>query len=181
MKKIETLMQISAKLIYFFRGSITAILNFNKNAFICQRGPIRIIRDNGRIFIGNKTTLWPDVKLSCVGRPDKLAHLVIGSNCSIGDRTEIHCGDSITIGNEVRIAWDCNILDRDYHAIDGELEKTKPVQIGNGAWLGCRSIILKGVSIGDGAVVAAGSVVTMSVPPFTVVAGNPAVIKRHLK
>ena len=55
------------------------------------------------------------------------------------------------------IAWDCNILDRDYHGTDG-VEKKAPVYIGNRVWIGCRVIILKGVTVGDGAVIAAGSV-----------------------
>ena len=57
---------------------------------------------------------------------------------------------------------------------------TKEIIIKNNAWIGMRSIILKGVTIGEGAIVAAGSVVTKDVPPYTLVAGNPAVIKKKL-
>ncbi len=49
-------------------------------------------------------------------------------------------------------------------------------EIGNGVWIGCHSVIMPGVKIGDGAIVAAGSVVTKSVPPYAIVAGNPAKI-----
>ncbi len=59
-------------------------------------------------------------------------------------------------------------------------ERTAPVSIGNDVWIGCRSIVLKGVSIGDGAIVAAGSVVTKDVPAYTLVAGNPAQIKKKV-
>jgi acetyltransferase-like isoleucine patch superfamily enzyme len=84
------------------------------------------------------------------------------------------------IGDRVIIAWDCNILDRDYHSIDGTEERTAPVRIGDDVWIGCRSIVLKGVSIGDGAIVAAGSVVVKDVPAHTLVAGNPAQIKKSV-
>jgi acetyltransferase-like isoleucine patch superfamily enzyme len=55
-----------------------------------------------------------------------------------------------------------------------------PIRICRGAWIGARSIILKGVTIGEGAIVGAGSVVTRDVPAFTIVAGNPARILREL-
>ena len=56
----------------------------------------------------------------------------------------------------------------------------KPVRIGDKAWLGLRVIILKGVEIGEGAVVAAGSVVTKDVPSWTIAAGNPAKVIREI-
>ena len=57
---------------------------------------------------------------------------------------------------------------------------TKPVVIKKNAWIGTRSIILKGVTIGEGSIVAAGSVVTTNVPNYTLVAGNPAIVKKRL-
>jgi len=147
---------------------------------ICQYGKVRLTRQKAIISIGDRTAIWPDVKLSCLGSAGKIARLKIGSRCSIGDRTEIHCGESVFIGDRVIIAWDCNILDRDYHSVDDQEERTSPVVIGSDVWIGCRSIVLKGVSIGDGAVVAAGSVVTKDVPAYTLVAGNPAQIKKKV-
>ena len=67
-------------------------------------------------------------------------------------------------------------MDRDYHKLESETEVYKPVTIGNHVWIGCRCLILKGVTIGDGAVVAAGSVVTRDVPGGALVGGNPAKI-----
>ena len=58
--------------------------------------------------------------------------------------------------------------------------ESKKIKIKKNAWIGMRSIILKGVTIGEGAIVAAGSVVTKDVPSYTLVAGNPAIIKKKL-
>ena len=140
-----------------------------------------VTKDNGTIEVGSWTTFHPNVRLSCVGNSGNNAKLKIGERCAIGDRTEIHCADSISIGNYVIISWDCTILDRDYHGTNGEKEKTNPVIIGDRVWIGCKSIILKGVTIGEGSVVAAGAVVTENVPPFSLVAGNPAKIKKNIK
>lgn len=72
-------------------------------------------------------------------------------------------------------------MDRDYHKLNNDTEKTSPIHIGNHCWIGCNCIVLKGVTIGDGAVVAAGSVVTKNIPPNTLVAGNPAkIIKENV-
>ena len=146
-----------------------------------ERG-VRIIKRNCEITLGRKVNLHRYVKLSAYGNAVdqngkcKKASLVIGDGVAIGDRTEIHCADSITIGKDTIIAWDCCIMDRDYHKLDSKTEITCPVKIGNNVWIGCNVIVLKGVTIGDGAVVAAGAVVTKDVPAGALVGGNPAKI-----
>ncbi len=126
------------------------------------------------VTLGNNVTLWNDAKLSVCGSHNGTATLTIEDNVSIGDRTEIHVGESVRIGRGTLIAWDCCIMDRDYHCIDGITEHTAPVSIGENVWICCNAIILKGVTIGDGAVIGAGAVVTHDVPAHTMVAGNPA-------
>lgn len=78
-----------------------------------------------------ENNLWPKVRLACVGSRAKRARPIIGRRCSIGDRTEIHCGDSVTIGDDVIISWDRNILDRDYHSVDGgpEVDRREPNEV----------------------------------------------------
>jgi galactoside O-acetyltransferase len=125
------------------------------------------------------------------------------SNIDIGDRTFI--GKSISsiatnlhIGDDVMISWGVTITDHNSHSItftqrandiknwqsnmkDWNDVKTSAVKIRDKAWIGFNVIILKGVSIGEGAIIGAGSVVTKDVPEWTVVAGNPAKIIRELK
>lgn len=115
---------------------------------------------------------------------------------TIGDRS--HCGAhftavvgaDVTIGSDVLIANRVHIFAYDSHPLDMEARAlhlpadastSRPVVIEDKAWIGCGSFILKGVTVGRGAIVAAGSVVTKDVPPQTVVAGNPARVVRDLK
>ncbi len=148
--------------------------------FRAEKG-VRIIRRSCDIDVGRKVYLHRGVKVSGCGTKDKKAKIYFGDGVAIGDRTEIHAGESIVIGEGTLVAWDCCILDRDYHKFGGEKEIIKPVNIGKHVWIGCHSIILKGVNIGDGAVIAAGSVVTKDVPERALVGGNPAkVIKEQV-
>ncbi len=142
---------------------------------------VRVLKKNCTIEIGDKVQLHRGVKLSAWGTEGQ-ATIKIGNGTAIGDRTEIHAGESVTIGNDTVISWDCNILDRDYHKLCSDTEVIKPVTIGNNVWIGCNVLILKGVKIGDGAVVGAGSVVTKDVPEKALVAGNPAkIIKENVE
>ncbi len=138
------------------------------------KGRIRILRQRARIEAG-RCIIWPGVKFDMEGPLDgPPARLVIGDRVTIGDRTEIHVGKQVIIGDRVRISWDVVILDRNYHGFGGEAEKMADVVIEEDAWIGCRVVILPGVTIGRGAIVAAGAVVTRDVPPFHIVGGNPA-------
>ena len=134
---------------------------------------VRIWKQNGEIILGDRVLLHRNVKLSAYGGKTK-AQIKIGSRTYIGDRTEIHAGSLVEIGNGCDISWNCNILDRDYHKFCSEKESIRPVKICDNVWIGCNVTILKGVTIGEGAVVAAGSVVTKDVAPSTLVGGNPA-------
>jgi galactoside O-acetyltransferase len=125
------------------------------------------------------------------------ASITIGRNTFIGDSALI-ASEGIQVGDDVLMAWGGTIVDHDSHSLDWrERSKDvqewyhgrkdwahvarKPVRIGDKAWVGFNVAILKGVTVGDGAVIAACSVVTRDVPPYTLVAGNPARVVRHLE
>lgn len=121
----------------------------------------------------------------------------IGSRCHLGGGTLLDAACGIEIGDDVLIAFEVLIMDHDSHALRFELRQhdvrdwmnatkdwtnvtRRPVRVGDKAWLGARTIVLKGVTIGEGSVTGAGSVVTSDVPAWTLVAGNPARIIRRL-
>ncbi|MDD5435106.1 MAG: acyltransferase [Nitrospira sp.] len=126
------------------------------------------------------------------------SNISIGNNVFIGGGTILDCVASISVGDDVLISYQCLLADSDNHSIlynlrrrdladwkdggkhDWGTTNTKPIKICKGVWIGARVIILKGVTIGEGAIVGAGSVVTKDVPPYTIVAGNPARIIREL-
>lgn len=88
---------------------------------------------------------------------------------------EIQSAVGVTIGSGCAIGDEVIIQDTNFHEVDeGGAPKVAPVTIGKNVWIARRAIILPGVSIGDHAVVGAGSIVTKDVPAKTVVAGNPA-------
>lgn len=94
----------------------------------------------------------------------------VNYGCSISAHRLVRIGDSCLIGQYALI------MDSDYHSADdhSSLGEVRPVVIGNRVWIGARAMVLKGVTIGDGACVAAGSVVTRDVPAGATVAGVPA-------
>lgn len=113
--------------------------------------------------------------------------IIIGNNVGISGST-INASSSVTIGDNVNIGSGCIITDTDSHPIHWLVrrENTKPalsvpIVIGNDVFIGARTIVLKGVTIGDGAVIGAGSVVTKDVPPRVVACGNPARIVKEIK
>ncbi|HON07886.1 MAG TPA: CatB-related O-acetyltransferase [Verrucomicrobiota bacterium] len=125
--------------------------------------------------IGEYTYGCPNV---LYGKEEGGGNLVIGKFCSIADDVTIFLG-----GNH-RIDWittyPFNKLMHDFIWINGHPATKGDVIIGNDVWIGYQSLILSGVKIGDGAVIAARSVVTKDVDPYTIVAGNPArVIRRR--
>ena len=129
----------------------------------------------------------------------------IGNRVYIGGSTLIS-RSNITIEDDVTISWGCTIYDHNSHPVSwkdrsqdtireyrlrkgidpSENQKdwskviSKPIHICEKAWIGMNVIVLKGVTIGEGAVVGAGSVVTRDVPPYTVVGGNPATVLKKL-
>jgi acetyltransferase-like isoleucine patch superfamily enzyme len=132
--------------------------------------------------------------------------MIIGDRVLINEGTSFYCTEGITIGNDVLISWGCTIVDSNMHSTDSqerandtkdaskkfaehtlgknikwETINSAPIVIKDNVWVGFNSIIMKGVTLGKGAIVGAGSVVTKDVPDYAVVGGNPAKIIKYTK
>ena len=134
----------------------------------------------------------------CIFMENKDAKLVIGDNVGISSST-LWVANSVTIGSYVNIGADCMILDTDCHSLDWNKRgkrggrdvqgrsidhlntKTVPVVIEDDVMIGARSIVLKGVTIGARSVIGAGSVVSKSIPPDCIAAGNPCRVIRKIE
>ncbi len=127
-----------------------------------------------------------------INHPVILATLHAGAALSVGARFAMSGGslcaaECIQIGNDVSIGANSLVIDTDFHplsaerrAVDPQGGKSRPVCIEDGAFIGGSCIILKGVTIGRGSVIGAGSIVTTSVPPGVVAAGNPARVLKEI-
>jgi acetyltransferase-like isoleucine patch superfamily enzyme len=158
-----------------------------KNVFISSSsGIMNSQRDKSKIRIGEGSRLFGDLYTFHYG-----GEIVIGDNCYIGAQTKIWSAKEINIGNRVLIAHNVNILDNISHPVDWKSRheehmnfvetgiheavdiKTQKVVIEDDVWIGFNTIILKGVRIGRGAIIGAGSVVVKDVEPWTINVGNP--------
>lgn len=142
----------------------------------------------GRPSVANQGTLIVGDRVRLVSTIATLELVTLpGGTLEIGDNVFINFGSSIVAARQVTIGNDClvgthvSIMDCDFHRVEDKTWDTSglPVILEDRVWLGNRSIVLKGVTIGHDAVVAAGSVVTRNVPPCTVVAGVPARVVRR--
>ncbi len=110
---------------------------------------------------------------------DKLDEINIGPHCVIGYSSFWVACAPIILLNDVVIGHRVEFYTTDHDPDDPEfLQRVAPIKLEDHVWVGSRAMILKGVTIGRGAVVAAGSVVTKDVEPFTIVGGNPARVIR---
>jgi len=141
------------------------------------------------IDLGHRVTLSGDqVWFACGDETPKL--LRVGDDSYIGYAAELFSGSEIIIGNHVLIANHVLINGYDGHPLNPleraagvrpDIDGFGAIRICDYAWIGSKAIVLKNVTIGRGAVVASGSVVTKDVPELTVVAGNPARIVRSIE
>jgi maltose O-acetyltransferase len=132
--------------------------------------------------IGSGTLVFG--RLDLTGPRPAARSLEIGEFCFVNDGCHFETAGSITIGDHVSIGHDVLVLTTTHELGPGETRAGRlvrlRVRIGDGAWIGSRAVILPGVEVGAGAVVAAGAVVTKTVPPNALVGGVPAVVIREL-
>jgi acetyltransferase-like isoleucine patch superfamily enzyme len=139
-----------------------------------------VVSNEGRLTIGNRVRLVSTVATTeIVTLPD--GHLEIGNNVFINYGASLVASKHVLIGDGCLIGTHVMVMDCDFHRIEDKEWDTsgEPIILGQKVWLGNRSIVLKGVTIGHDAVVAAGAVVTRDVAPRTLVAGVPARVIRE--
>lgn len=141
-----------------------------------------------QIAIGSKSVIACQLNVFRNG-----GFISIGSNCFLGENSRLWSSSSIVLGDNVLISHDVNIHDTDAHSISAASRRehfseifgrghpaelpdvaTKPISIENDVWVGFGASILKGITIGEGAIIGACSVVTKDVAPYAIMAGNPA-------
>lgn len=134
-----------------------------------------VMRDGAKLTVKGIFDIYTGAKIFI----NQNAHLELGSGY-MNSNINLSCFMHIKIGNNVFISSNVTIRDNDNHTIErGNYVKEKEIIIGNHVWIGLNATILKGVTIGEGAVFAAGAVVVHDVPPHTLVAGVPAKIIRE--
>lgn len=171
-----------------------ATCRLRDGAVLARTARIRnIYGDSDRIQVGRHSHIMGELLTFGHG-----GRIEIGEWCYVGEGTRIWSAASILIGDRVLISHSANVFDNLTHPLSAKArhEQIKqifkvghprelsldesPVRICNDAWIGANAMVLRGVTIGEGGVVAAGAVVTRDVPPFSIVAGNPAVLIKEL-
>jgi len=154
----------------------------------CNSVPIGV-RLRGRVFVDNRGRIEIGERVRIDGRtvPVELA-ASRGARLTVGSRTFLNYGASLSAQQEVTIGENClignyvNIMDSDFHDLHDRNRpgKASPIVIEDDVWIATRSIVLKGVTIGRGSVIGAGSVVTSDIPPGCLAFGVPARVVREL-
>jgi len=159
------------------RGVLRSRQTDSSHLVLMGRGII-VNKRHGRFTTGGVCMVRQGCRFAIVGHEDQPAHMHIGAGTEIGDRTIINVSQRVEIGARCSISWDCDISDSDFHQIilaDGRRPPvSEPVFIEDDVWIGSHCLIFKGVTIGHNSVIAAGSVVRRDVPPYSLMAGNPA-------
>ena len=143
--------------------------------------------------------LGHDVRIKGILISEYGGKITMGDHCTIGKNSNIYSVENVSIGAYTAISRNVSISDNNNHPVnpedrkiirvtpDGSVERSwkyadhKPIIVGENCWIGEYSRICKGVTIGEGSIVAANAVVTKDVPPFSIVAGNPArIVKENI-
>lgn len=156
-------------------------IGFN-GAGICDSKYQRAIwHVEGKITFEGKCIISSGVKIGCA----KDARIVFGDNVTINVNSEIICQNNIKLNNNAMISWDVLIMDSDFHrmgnigGVNIHLPE-KPINIGQNAWIGCRAVILKGVNLPDGSIVAANSTISKSYEENNILINSNGIKRRNI-
>jgi acetyltransferase-like isoleucine patch superfamily enzyme len=136
----------------------------------------------GLLRVEGHLSVLGTVKVGSGNRWDvgRAAEVRIGAGTYLGPSTRLIITEGLQIGSNCAISWDCQFLDDDFHTIRAGRQSAAPITIGDRVWIGTRASVLRGSVIGDGCVVAAGSIVRGDFSePRTLIAGTPARVIRR--
>lgn len=193
------------KFIYKFKRHLLKLLYNNKIEFgsnlrILGELPILKIPRQGKVYIGDNVVLNSDFISSNTSLTTRVkfitgytGKIVIGNNCDLNGTCFVSY-DEIEIGDYCQFASSSMISDTDFHPVDPnyrlaqmkgesfpfESVSKRKIKIGCNVWVGWGVIILKGVTIGDNSIIAAGSVVVSDIPQNVIAAGNPAKVVKNI-
>jgi acetyltransferase-like isoleucine patch superfamily enzyme len=146
----------------FFPSEKPCRLSMDQNSHLTINGPVNLAKGVAVILRRN-------------------AEVTLGRNLRVNCDSTIIAEKNVKIGDDSMVSWNVEIVDTDFHRAHQDAVVSAPIEIGNHVFIGKRTMVLKGVKIGDGAVIAAGSIVTREVPPHCLAAGVPArVIKEDV-
>jgi acetyltransferase-like isoleucine patch superfamily enzyme len=159
-------------------------------AYVSERGEglhtgiyVHWIDGVGDIIVGKNVTFDGQSSIRFASRFVDRPKLIVGDGSALSHNCQITIGKQVKIGKHCRIASEVLIADSSGHPSEPSSrlagappadEDVRPVTIGDNVWIGRRAIIMPGVTIGEGSVIASGAVVMTDIPPHTVAAGNPA-------
>lgn len=178
LKLLNLLARSSQGLASRFRNLYFKVLGVHLNGYVWMRH-IEIPRNHQDITIKSPSALDRGVVLLCSGEVVSPIKIYIGAHTYINRNTFLDAIESLTIGQHCAIGPGCYITDHD-HGTDVSFSPlsqpmlAKPTKIGDRVWIGANVTILKGVTIGDDAIVGAGSVVTKNIPARSIAVGVPA-------
>lgn len=132
-----------------------------------------------KVAIGAHCSFEHGVYFNAAGGHSTGVTIRIGEGTFVGSGCEFNAIECIQIGKNCLIASGCRFIDHNHGVELGtpmkdQPEVSAPIHVGSDVWIGVHCVILKGVSIGEGAIIAAGSIVTKSVAPYSIVGGVPA-------
>ena len=162
------------------RWSLRKADRLGKKVFAYGRPDINFKR-GAHMEFGEEVRIWSDVYQVRLSVHHK-GRLIVGNDIRLCGCI-ISASSEVTIGDRARIAPGVHIMDGDFHDTDDHTVagRAGAIHIGADAWIATRSMVMKGVTVGEKAVVAAGAVVVKDVEPYTMVAGVPAKVIKRLK
>ena len=163
--------------------------------FYEQARVFNLQNDKNKIRIAANTHIRSELLIFPYG-----GDIEIGEDCYLGEHTRLWSAESIRIGKGVLFSHNVNVIDTNSHEMDPHDRvnsykrllkeghpkkrpnvKSAPIEIGDYAWLNFNSVVLKGVKIGEGAIIAAGTIVAADVPPYCIFSVNPGKVLKQIQ